>query len=116
MVSDYLKHTRSIEELDELFSRNKELAALAAGEFFKHEISIAISNIEEIQKVAQARVLADSQVASATVMSAAEVKAAQILLDVQKAKLNAVLHADSPHMKEMAPAVSRPSRPKPHGR
>lgn len=91
MIREYQKHTRSIEELDELFKHDKEMAAIAVSTVFRHEVSVAISNISEIQQVAQARILADSQVASATVMNNAEVKAARLLADAQKANLKSVI-------------------------
>lgn len=97
MTSKYLKHTRSISELDELFAKDKKLAAIAAATFFQREITIALSNINEIQQIAQARILADCQVVSATLMTDAEVKSAQLLAEAQKAKLKAVMrgHDDS---------------------
>jgi hypothetical protein len=91
MISEYLQHTRSIAELDELFDKDKQLAAIAASMFFQHEIKIALSSINEIQQIAQAQILADCQVASATLMSDAEVRSAQLLADAQKAKLKAVM-------------------------
>lgn len=104
MVSEYLNHTRSLEELDALFERDRKLAAVAVSKLFQHEISVAVSNISEIHRVAQARVLADSQVASAAIMSAAEVKAAHLLADAQKAKLKSLMRDyDTGHLDKDSP-------------
>ena len=51
MVSDYLKDSRSVEELDALFERDRLAAAQIAKTLFNHEVAAAISNIGEINQV-----------------------------------------------------------------
>lgn len=92
MVSEYLKHVRSLEELDKLFAENRIAAAKAAESNFKFEVSRAIVSIGEINQVASARITADSQVASAKIMADAEVISTSLLA---KAEI-AVFRTQSP--------------------
>lgn len=79
MVSEYLKHVRSLEELDKFFAESRLAAAKAAESNFKFEVSRAIVSIGEINQVASARITADSQVASAKIMADAEVISTSLL-------------------------------------
>lgn len=85
MVSEYLKHVRSLEELDQLFADNRIAAAKAAESNFKFEVSRAIVSIGEINQVASARITADSQVASAKIMADAEVISTSLLAKAEVA-------------------------------
>jgi uncharacterized protein YoxC len=85
MVSEYLNHTRSLEELDQLFADNRLAAAQTVQSNFQIEVSKAIVNIGEINQVASARIMADSQVASAKIMADAEVVATSLLAKAEVA-------------------------------
>ncbi len=64
MVSEYLKQTRSIEELEALFEKDRHAAAKVATVVLNHEVTVGITNIGEIHQIANARIFADSQAAS----------------------------------------------------
>jgi len=92
MVSDYLKHTHSLEELDDLFERDRLAAAKVAAAVLKHEVQVAVTNISEINQVANARIVANSQVASAKMMTNAEVVATQLTAKAELAILEIRQH------------------------
>lgn len=85
MVSEYLKHVRSLEELDKLFAENRLAAAKAAESNFKFEVSRAIISVGEINQVASARITADSQVVSAKIMADAEVISTSLIAKAEVA-------------------------------
>ncbi len=87
MVSEYLKETRSLGELDVLFEQDRVTAAKIAATSFKHEISVAITNISEINQIANARIMADCQVASAKMMTSAEITVANLISQAEMAVL-----------------------------
>ncbi len=85
MVSNYLKQSRSIEELYALIEADRVAAAEIAATVFDNEVAMAITNIGEINQVANARILADSQVASARMMTDAEVTAVALTAKAEAA-------------------------------
>jgi len=87
MVSEYLKTSYSIKELDALFERDRLSAAKIAKTLFDHEVSTAISNIGKINQIANARILAESQISSAKLMTDAEVTATLLLSKAEIAVL-----------------------------
>ena len=78
MVREYLKQVRSIDELDKVIEHDREVAADIAKTVFNLDVSTAIANIGKINHIANARIMADSQVVSAKIMSDAEVAATLI--------------------------------------
>jgi hypothetical protein len=64
-TSDYLKHSRSLEEVYALIDKNRAEAARAAQAKFHSDMEAAIAAIATTGSIACARVQADSQVASA---------------------------------------------------
>jgi hypothetical protein len=87
MTSDYLTHTRSLKELDTLFERDRLSAAKIAKTVFAHEVAVAITNIGEINQIANARILADCQISSAKMLTDAEVTATLLLSKAEIAVL-----------------------------
>ncbi len=79
MTSDYLKHSRSLEEVYALIDKNRGDAAKAAQAKFHNDIEAAIATIVSIGSIAAARVQADSRVASAKVLIDAELAATRLL-------------------------------------
>jgi len=89
VTSDYLKHTRSLDEVYALIDTNRAEAARAAQAKFHHDMEAAIATISSIGSIASARVLADSRVASANVLIDAELAASRLLAEaeIQAAKI-----------------------------
>ena len=90
MVSDYLKNTRSLEELDRLFELDRIAVAEVAQAAFKHSVAIGKAGIGETQQVASARIFADVQVATTKITVDTEVtvkllamRADAVMLDIQ---------------------------------
>lgn len=83
MVSEYLKQTRSISELQSIIDSDRKTAAALAEATFRHDVNAAITSITEINAVATARVSADTQVASAKMLIDAEVVATRLMADAQ---------------------------------
>ena len=89
MTSDYLKRTRSLDEVYALIDTNRAEAARAAQAKFHNDMEAAIATISSIGSIASARVLADSRVASANVLIDAELAASRLLAEaeIQAAKI-----------------------------
>src|SRR5579863_9674423 len=83
MTSDYLKRTRSLEEIYALIDKNRVDAAKAAQTKFHNDMETAISAIASIGAIASARVQADSRVASAKVLINAELAATRLLAEAE---------------------------------
>ena len=83
MTSDYLKHSRSLEEVYALIDKNRAEAAKAAQAKFHSDMETAIAAIATIGSIACARVQADSQVASAKVLINAELAATRLLAEAE---------------------------------
>lgn len=83
MVSEYLKHVRSLEELYDIFDRDRVAAARIAEAVFNTEVGTAIASISEVSQVVGAKVLAGSQVAAAKMLIDAEVAATRLLADAE---------------------------------
>lgn len=83
MVSDYLKQTRPLSELQGIIDSDRMAAAALAEATFRHDVNAAITSITEINAVATARVSADTQVASAKMQIDAEVVATRLMADAQ---------------------------------
>jgi hypothetical protein len=83
MTSDYLKRTRSLEEVYALIDKNRVEAAKAAQAKFHDDMEAAIATIASISSIAAARVQADSRVASAKVLIDAEVAATRLLAEAE---------------------------------
>lgn len=79
MVSEYLNQTRSLEQLDALFERDRQAAVEFAEVSFNQEVTAAIRTVTDINEITNARILANAQVASATISSNAEVHAVALL-------------------------------------
>jgi hypothetical protein len=83
MTSDYLKGSRSLEEVYALIDKNRVAAARAAEAKFHNDMEAAIATIASIGSIASARVLADSRVASAKVLINAELAASRLLAEAE---------------------------------
>lgn len=90
VVSDYLKNTRSLEELDRLFELDRIAVAEVAQASFKHSVAIGKAGIGETQQVASARIFADVQVATTKITVDTDVtvkllamRADAVMLDIQ---------------------------------
>jgi hypothetical protein len=83
MTSDYLKRTRSLDEVYALIDKNRFEAAKVARAKFHNEMEAAIATIASIGSIASARVLADSRVASANVLIDAELVASRLLAEAE---------------------------------
>lgn len=83
MTSDYLKRTRSLDEVYRLIDQDRIEAAKAAQSRFHHDMETAIAAITSIGSIAGARVLADSRVASASVLIDAELAASRLLAEAE---------------------------------
>jgi hypothetical protein len=113
MVSDYLNHSRSIEELDELFKQDRITAALVAEAAFKNTVIVGKAGVSEAQQVASARILADTQVATAKITVDAYVtskllatSADATMLDIQeKLKSENAKNTDHEKLHDMVAAV-----------
>jgi len=78
MAKNYRNKNLSFDQLDELFEKDRIAAAAVAETVMLQEISTAISNITEINQIANARIQADSAVASAKIAADAEVCATEL--------------------------------------
>jgi len=83
MTSDYLKQSRSLDEIYALIDKNRVEAARAAQAKFHNDMEAAIATIAGISTIACARVQADSRVASAKVMINAELVATRLLAEAE---------------------------------
>lgn len=83
MVSDYLKHSRSLDEVYALIDKNRAEAARTVQAKFHNDMEAAIATIASIGAIAGARVQADSKVASAKVMINAELTATRLLAEAE---------------------------------
>ena len=83
MVSDYLRHSRDLDEVYALIDKNRADAALAAQAKFHNDMEAAIAAIASIGAIAGARVQADSRVASAKVLINAELAATRLLAEAE---------------------------------
>ena len=83
MTSDYLKRTRSLEEVYALIDNNRVEAAKAAQAKFHDDMEAAIATIASISSIAAARVQADSRVASAKVLINAELAVTRLLAEAE---------------------------------
>jgi hypothetical protein len=83
MVSDYLKHSRSLDEVYALIDKNRVDAAGAVRAKFHNDMEAAITTIASIGAIASARVQADSRVASAKVLINAELAATRLLAEAE---------------------------------
>lgn len=83
MVSDYLKHSRNLEEVYALIDKNRAEAARTARVKFHNDMEAAIATIASIGAIAGARVQADSRVASAKVLINAELAATRLLAEAE---------------------------------
>jgi hypothetical protein len=83
MTSDYLKRTRSLDEIYALIDTNRVDAANAAQAKFHNDMEAAIAAIASIGAIAGARVQADSRVASARVLINAELAATRLLAEAE---------------------------------
>ena len=83
MVSDYLKHSRDLDEVYALIDKNRADAARAAQAKFHNDMEAAIATIASIGAIAGARVQADSRVASAKVLINAELAATRLLAEAE---------------------------------
>lgn len=88
MVSEYLEHNRTIEELDALFEQDRIAAAKIAVVALNHEVTTAVTNISEIHQVANARIFADGQIASAKLMTDAEITATHLIAKAELAVID----------------------------
>lgn len=79
MTSDYLNRTRSIEELDAYFEKERYRAAEVADLSFRKEVATAIRTVSDINEVANARIYSNMEVASAKISSSAEVHSTSLL-------------------------------------
>jgi len=79
LTSDYLKHSRSLDEVYALIDENRGAAAKAAQARFHGAVETAMAAIISIGSIASARVQADSRVASANVLIKAELAATRLL-------------------------------------
>ncbi len=87
MTSDYLDQTRSLDELDAFFEKDRQAAVELAEVVFSQEVAAAIRTIADINEVANARILADTQVSSAKIASSAEVHATALLAAAELLRL-----------------------------
>jgi hypothetical protein len=83
MVSDYLRHSRDLDEVYALIDKNRADAARAAQAKFHNDMEAAIATIASIGAIAGARVQADSRVASAKVLINAELAATRLLAEAE---------------------------------
>lgn len=83
MTSEYLKQSRSLEEIYALIDKNRVVAAKAAQAKFHNDIETAMAAIASIGAIAAARVHADSRVASAKVLINAELAATRLLAQAE---------------------------------
>ncbi len=83
MTSDYLKHSRSLDEVYDLIDKNRAEAAKVAQAKFHNEMEGAIATIASIGSIACARIQADSRVGSAKVLIEAEVAASRLLAEAE---------------------------------
>lgn len=91
MVSGFLKRTRTLEELDEMFEQNRVAVAEAAAVTFRHTVSIGTASIGEAEHVSSARIMADLSVATAKISVDTEIalkllatNAQAVMLDIRK--------------------------------
>lgn len=87
MVSEYLKQSCSLDDLDKLIEHDREIAAKIAKTVFNREVTTAITNIGEISQIANARIQADCQVSAAKMMTDAEVTATVLMSKAELAAL-----------------------------
>ena len=73
MVSEYLKHTRTLEELDTFFEKARKTSVESAEIVFSQDVAAALGAVADIHEVVNARIMADTRVASAKLASSAEV-------------------------------------------
>lgn len=83
MTSDYLKRSRSLDEIYASIERNRVEAAKVVQAKFHDDMEAAIAAIASIGSIAGARVLADSRVASANVLIEAELAATRLLAEAE---------------------------------
>jgi len=83
MTSDYLKRSRSLDEVYALIDKNRIDAAKVAQAKFHDDMEAAIAAIASISSIAGARVQADSRVASAKVLIDAELAAGRLLKEAE---------------------------------
>lgn len=79
MVSEYLKHTRTLEELDTFFEKARKTSVESAEIVFSQDVAAALGAVADIHEVADARIMADTRVASAKLASSAEVYSTALL-------------------------------------
>ncbi len=87
MAKNYRIKNLSFDQLDELFEKDRIAAAAITETVMTQEISTAISNITEINQIANARIQADSAVASAKIAADAEVCATELAAKAEMALL-----------------------------
>ena len=83
VTSDYLKRTRSLDEVYAHIDKNRVEAAKIAQARFHNDMEAAIATIASIGSIASARVQADSRVASANVLIDAELAASRLLAEAE---------------------------------
>ncbi len=104
MTSDYLNKTRSLDELDELFKRERIILAETAIASLKHTVAIGTASIGETQQISSARIFADVQVATAKItvdtdvtIKVLETRANAVQLEIQEHMRNKPVEHDQLH-------------------
>lgn len=92
MVSGYLNRTRSLEELDALFEKDRQAAVKLAEIVFSQEVAVAVRAVADINEISNARIQADAQIASAKLASSAEVHATTLLAAAETLRLSIQRH------------------------
>ncbi len=87
MTSKYLDNSRSIEELDVLFEKDRQSDARLAKITFIQEVAASIRTVADINEVANARIMTETLVASAKISSSAEVHATALLAVAEELRL-----------------------------
>jgi hypothetical protein len=97
MVSDYLKHARSLEELDALIEKDRVAAALIIKTQFIEKVIHCIAHIDKACEISLARIVSESEIAAARITANSEIATARlgarfkiILSEIEKLNLTGI--------------------------
>ncbi|MBC8269671.1 MAG: hypothetical protein H8E36_13065 [Rhodospirillaceae bacterium] len=107
MVSEYLKHSRSLEELDALIEHDRRAAALIARALLDKDVIQFLAHIDKVSEISLARIVSESEISVVRIMANAEIAAARLAAQTDQIQLEIdKLNSSQPNEEALEIAVA----------